>query len=217
MVLTWLKHMFQKREDYYNSIDCTNDGNTDSENEEDEMLQGDDLGASCTDSGDDNEKFNGDELDGRKFIMVVGSAGTGNSYAIRKAIESTVASNQGTLVATPTGYLATEYKDKFGVDIDKDTIHGAFQYPVYRSQRPTYNWNIASYDLVVIDELSMVPKKIFEHVAATISEVAIRPIVLLAGDERQLQPIETVDDQINVAESIMHSDEIKPLTMKLRQ
>ena len=94
------------------------------------------------------------------------------------------------LVATPTGFLGTQYKDKFGDDIDTDTIHAAFHYPVNPAERPRYNWNISNYDIVIIDELSMIPIKIFEHILATVSKLPIRPVVMLAGDDRQLQPIE---------------------------
>ena len=53
----------------------------------------------------------------------------------------------------------------------------------------------------------MVPVKIFEHILATLSELPIRPIVLLAGDDRQLPPtdlhsyvmgkgVETITEQV---------------------
>ena len=73
--------------------------------------------------------------------------------------------------ATATGYLATEYKDKFSDDIDAETIHAAFHYPVSPEERPTFNWNLSNYDMLIIEELSMVPVPIFDHIFSTISMI----------------------------------------------
>ena len=82
------------------------------------------------------------------------------------------------------------------------TLH-AFHYPVKSDQRPTINWNISSYDLLLLDEMSMIPKKIADHVVRTISEVTIRPVVVMAGDNQQQQPIETIDQKIVQVNSIL--------------
>ena len=138
-----------------------------------------------------------DDIDWRKFVLVAGSAGTGKSYAIKKVIQTCVATGVKVLVATPTVFLATEYKDSFQNDIDADTIHASFHYPVSQSEKPTFNWNLSNYDVIVIDELSMISPKIFDHIFNTICELPIRPLVLLAGDNRLLQPIEKIDGVIS--------------------
>ena len=91
----------------------------------------------------------------------------------------------------------------------------AFHYPVLPQQRPAYNWNLSNYDLIVIDELSMVPVKILEHVLATISELPIRPIVLLAGDDCQLQPIETIAGKIKTTKTVMRFEQLSTITNKV--
>ena len=106
-----------------------------------------------------------------------------------------------------TRFLATQFKDQFPDDIDTDTIHTAFHYPLSQQDRPSYNWNLSNYDLIV-DELSMVLVKIFEHILATVSELPICPIVLLAGDDCQLQPIEKVDGKIQTTKTAMRSDQL---------
>ena len=108
-------------------------------------------------------------LDWRTFLLVTGEQGMGKSYVIIRSILMAPESSYKVLVATPTGFLSTDYGDKFGDSIDTDTIHAAFRYPVPSSDRPVYNWNIANYDLIVIDKLSIVPRKIFDHVMSTIS------------------------------------------------
>ena len=118
------------------------------------------------------------------------------------------------MVATPTGYLATEYKDTFPEDIDAETIHRCFHYPISPTEQPSINWNLTNYDILIVDELSMVPIPMFDHMFATISELPICPIVL-AGDDRQLQPIETVEGTIQTTQSVMTSDKLKSISMKL--
>ena len=61
----------------------------------------------------------------------------------------------------------------------------------------------------------MVPVKIFEHILATLSELPIRPIVLLAGDDRQLPPIEKIDGKIQSNKTVMTSSKLTNITVKI--
>ena len=61
----------------------------------------------------------------------------------------------------------------------------------------------------------MVPVKIFEHILATLSELPIRPIVLLAGDDRQLPPIEKIDGKIQSTKTVMTSSKLTNITVKI--
>ena len=96
-----------------------------------------------------------------------------------------------------------------------DTIHAGFHYPVVVEERPSYNWNLSNYDLIVIDELSMVPTQVFDHIVVPISELPICPIILLAGDDCQLQPIEKIDDQIQSTKIAMRSEKLPAITNKV--
>ena len=42
-----------------------------------------------------------------------------------------------------------------------------FKYPVAKEDKPMVNWELGQFDVLIIDELSMVPEKIFRHVART--------------------------------------------------
>ena len=112
-------------------------------------------------------------------------------------------------------FLAMQFKDHFLDDVDADTIHAGFCYPVVAEEQPSYNWNLSNYDLIVIDELSMVPIKIFDHIVATVSELPIHPIILLAGDDCQLQPIENIDGQIQSTKTAMRSEKLPAITNKV--
>ena len=57
----------------------------------------------------------------------------------------------------------------------------------------------------------MVPLPMFDHMFATVSQLPIRPIVLLAGVDRQVQQIENIEGTIQMTESVMTSDKLKPL------
>lgn len=48
-----------------------------------------------------------------------------------------------------------------------------------------------------------------------LSELPIRPIVVLAGDDRQLQPIENIKGTIQTTESVMTLDKLKNINMKV--
>ena len=148
-------------------------------------------------------------------MLVVCRAGTGKTFTLIKVIDACISMTGNVFVATPTGFLATQFKDQFPHDIDTDTIHTAFHYPVSQQDRPSYNRNLSNYDLIIIDELSMVPVKIFEHILATVSELPIHPIVLLAGDDCQLQPIEKVDGKIQTTKTAMRSDQLRTITTKV--
>ena len=51
----------------------------------------------------------------------------------------------------------------------------------------------------------MIPKKIADHVVRTISEVTIRPVVVMACVNQQQQPIETIDGKIVQVNSILQT------------
>ena len=140
----------------------------------------------------------------RKFILIIGRHGTGKSQILSKTIETCIEDQRAVLVTTPTGILAARYQNIFSGSIATDTVHSAFKYPVnLEEQSPTVNWNIATYDCLIIDEISMVRKQIFDHIIYTLQQIPIRPVVILAGDELQQQPIETVDGKVMQVESIL--------------
>ena len=215
LVVSLVKRMLSKRKNHYESIGCALDG-FDSEDEDDENVDEHLLAATDSPCIDDHiPHLQDDLLDWRKFLLVVGRAGTGKSFTLIKVIDACLSMTGNVFVATPTGFLATQFKDHFPDGVDADTIHAGFRYPVFADERPSYNWNLCNYDLIVIDELSMVPIKIFDHIFATVSELPIRPIVLLAGDDCQLQPIEKIDGQIQSTKTAMRSEKLPAITNKV--
>ncbi len=215
LVISLLQCMLQKRKRHYESINCALDYIEDGSENEEEIYENQQI--LPTDDNEINDNvYDNLEVDWQKYLLVVGRAGTGKSFTLTKAIETANSMHLKLLVATPTGFLSTAYKDRFGECIDTDTLHAAFYYPVSPKDKPMHNWNLSNYDVIIIDELSMVPVKMFEHLLSTISELPIRPIVLLAGDDRQLQPIETVDGSIQTVDSAMIIEYLNRISMKVQ-
>ena len=59
----------------------------------------------------------------------------------------------------PQDFVACKFKTMFGEMITTDT---AFQYPVEENALPTINWELSSYDVIIVDEISIIPKVIFK-------------------------------------------------------
>ena len=68
------------------------------------------------------------------------------------------------------------------------------------------NYALNRFDLVVIDETSMVSPQSFTMVAATLNRLNYRPIVVMAGDKCQQQPLHTVDGKVSTTTSIFNDN-----------
>ena len=123
--------------------------------------------------------------DWRKFLLIHAKPDTGKTYAVVHSIRKALEAYYRVLCATPTGTLSSTHNLIITQEgFSSDTIHSAFRYPVDQNQRPHINWDLANYDLIVIDELSMVPSTIFDHIQTTLQELHIRPVVLLCRDQQ---------------------------------
>ena len=152
------------------------------------------------------------DVDWRKILLLTGKPGTGKTHCVKQAIRRAVDENRAVLVTTPTGFLATTYAAHFLDEIDTNTIHSAFQYPVIDTLQPQINWELMHYDIIVMDEISMVPKSIMQHVLSTINQISVRPVLIMCGDHYQQQPISTVDQQILKVPSILEDTDFYAIT-----
>ncbi|OLQ05723.1 hypothetical protein AK812_SmicGene11056 [Symbiodinium microadriaticum] len=99
--------------------------------------------------------------------------------AIRRAAEA--GANVG--VACPTGMLASAYREKFpGLDVD--TLHGMFL--LHFPQEQTWDC-MASFDLVVIDEVGQLSRTTFERILWLWDNADRRPALVFVGDFHQLR------------------------------
>ena len=65
------------------------------------------------------------------------------------------------------------------------------------------NNNIGTYDAVIIDEASMVADNTFDMVHDTLEKQPHRPLVIIAGDECQQPPLETINGRTTQTTSIL--------------
>lgn len=187
----------ERRDEYYQAQCCYPDseGESDSDNYDD----------SHADTKRRTEQSDSVETcDWTRPILVTGIPGTGKTRAIFAVIEQTIACDRHILMTAPTGFLASKYRETFEGQADADTVHAAFKYPVSEDQRPTINWTLTHYDLIVIDEISMITMPIFHHILKTLQDLPKRPILLLGGDVAQQQPITTTKGKTHSCKSILN-------------
>jgi hypothetical protein len=150
-----------------------------------------------------------------KIISLTGKAGTGKTKCLHSCIQYAIENQLMCLVAAPTGYLASSYRAIFDQDIDANTIHSSFCIPIDGSM-PQVNWALAMYDLIIIDEVSMVPLSIFNHILSTLKQLATPPILLICGDTCQLPPIITVNNRTTSTTSVYNLDSLPRISRSFK-
>lgn len=118
-----------------------------------------------------------------KNVCLLGDAGTGKSWVLRKFLEE----NQGKNIVrcAPTGIAA--------INIGGVTLHRAFKIPV--KPFPLGSWDNKSFpnptikaaDIIVIDEISMCRLDVMDYIGATLKDLKAQLIVV--GDFGQLPPV----------------------------
>ena len=138
------------------------------------------------------------DIDWKKNCLVTGSHGTGKSQIICAAVTRCIDEGRSVLVACPTGILAGSYRDIFKIpNVVCDTVQSCFCIPVLSEDQARTNWTLSKFDIIIIDELSMVSQTIAHHILKTLNEIIVRPVLLVTGDQCQIQPIETIDKKIH--------------------
>lgn len=107
------------------------------------------------------------------------------------------------LLAAPVALLAQGYRNIFGPDLQCHTLHEAFRIPIHAGQGSDVNFSLNKCDMVVVDEASLISPESFNIVAATLNRVNCRPVIVIAGDKRQQQPLQTVDGRTSTVVSIL--------------
>ena len=121
-----------------------------------------------------------------KIIFAMGPPGTGKTYVVHQEINKWKQKGARVLFALPTGILASEMRAK-QPDIDVDTTWGAFLFhrPLQEAAQI-----LTQYDLVVVDEVSMLTDWQFEHLVALWQYAEQLPTLVLLGDFWQLPVVD---------------------------
>ena len=139
----------------------------------------------------------------QKFRVLLGKPGTGKSQVLIRAIDHAIRSDMSVVVAAPVALLAQGYKAILH-DIDSDTLHGAFNIPIEGPHPNEINYALNKYDLIVVNEASMISSRIFQTMGSTFNHLNTRPIVVLVGDKCQQKPLQTIDGRTTSTTSIIN-------------
>ena len=123
-----------------------------------------------------------------KPVLVTGTAGCGKSYTIYSIVNRLIRDDTKILIAAPTGFLASVFRSNGPDEVDCETVHASFCFPVEDDVFPTINWQLLKYDLVIIDKISMIPDIIFKHIQKALIVLLFRPVITVCGDGGQQQP-----------------------------
>lgn len=134
-------------------------------------------------SGDEAYETIANECAKRMRVMVgLGPPGTGKTTVVHHCIRRWRRKGARILFALPTGQLASEVRSVHP-DIDVDTCHSAFLFHRELTQALPI---LTQYDLVVVDELSMLSDEQFDRIVAMWYAAEKIPCLVLLGDFWQL-------------------------------
>ena len=83
-------------------------------------------------------------------------------------------------------------------------LHGTFNIPVDAPFGDEVNYGLNKYDLVVVDEASMISAPTFNAMATTFNRLNLRHVVVFAGDKHQQQPLHTEAGRVTATTSIIN-------------
>ena len=101
----------------------------------------------------------------------MGKPGTGKSQVLIRVIHEALQREASILLAAPVALLAQGYRSIFGAHLECDTLHAAFHIPVNDGHVFDVNFALNRFDMVVVDEASLVSPASFNMVAATLNRL----------------------------------------------
>ena len=120
--------------------------------------------------------------DGKIFVCT-GGPGTGKTTVALSCVHRTLELGGRVLFAYPTNRQASRMRAKLPEEVQVDTYHAAFGLD---EEPGTMAAALAQYALVVVDEVSQMQQKHFEHVAKLWNRADNLPALLMCGDELQM-------------------------------
>ena len=155
------------------------------------------------------ELVEANSTDYAKYQLLLGCPGTGKTQVVKRLIHTLIEEEYSVTVCAPLGLLATNYREEFYPDLQADTIHALFNIPIAADQQYVVNYNIGKYDAIIIDEASMVADDTFDMIHDTLEKQVHRPLVIIAGDECQQPPLQTINGRTTQTTSILKNRRLR--------
>ena len=129
-------------------------------------------------------------------VIITGSPGTGKTHILRIVVKYCLDKELKVLFACPTAHQARNFLSTFphSLNITADTIHSLFHIPVDPCGKKMINWSLLKYDVLVVDEVAMVSLQNMNHVYQTLTVLPVCPLLIMSGDEKQQQPLESTEE-----------------------
>ena len=121
-----------------------------------------------------------------KIIFGSGPPGTGKTFVVHQHIQRWKRKGARILFALLTGQLASRIR-AIHPDIDVDTCHGALLFHRPLSEAMAI---LSQYDVVIIDEVSMLTTKQFERIVEMWKAAEKLPCLVLLGDFWQMPVVD---------------------------
>lgn len=148
--------------------------------------------------------------DWAKYRMLRGKPGTGKSQVLIRGIHHALQQELKVLLAAAVALLAQGYRAIFRYDLEADTIHAAFHVPIDGHLTADVNFELNKFDMVAVDEASLVSPETFHLMATTFNRLNVRPVVVIATDKCRHQPLQTVDGRVSATVSILNDQTFNP-------
>ncbi len=140
-----------KRADHYSTFIQTHYFQSDSDSEADSENEPDFQSAQCHHTiTPPHQHLN---IVWSKPVLVTGTAGCGKSFTIYSIVNCLLQNDYRVLIAAPTGFLTSVFRSNVPDEVDCETVHASFRFPVQDNVVPAINWQLSNYDIIIIDEI----------------------------------------------------------------
>ncbi|CAK0825347.1 unnamed protein product, partial [Prorocentrum cordatum] len=128
-----------------------------------------------------------EDLACRRAVCARGPAGTGKTAALHRVICESLGRQERVAIASFTAFVADSFRRQFP-GATCDTLHGLLNVGPVAHSPMEMGVGLLSYDLIVVDEVCMLPRWLFDALFSAWNAIDRLPVLLVAGDDGQLAP-----------------------------
>ena len=127
-----------------------------------------------------------------RIISLTGGPGTGKTEVLLEAVRRSLDDGCKVLLAGPIGMLIASHRTRLFEhhNLTIETIHAAFKITRQADQEYIPPGRLRHYDVIFMDEVSQIDGGIWRDILTALQELTPMPVLVLAGDWQQLQPVQ---------------------------